>query len=125
MVENATLVGREHLLARRAKTDVEDAGAALLDVDDVPRREVDQSRGDGIVGHAEAVGEEVHDRRRLGTEVERPRTDRRVRRGTRDEDDAGGGEPADGRGDGDERQEEIRFAGQAGIVSAEADGTNG
>jgi hypothetical protein len=68
------------------------------------------------------VREEVHDRRRLGAEVERPRTDRRLWRRARDEDDAGRGEPADRRGDGDEREDEIRFAEQAGIVSAEADG---
>jgi hypothetical protein len=71
------------------------------------------------------VREEVHDGRRLGAEVERPRTDLGLRRRARDEDGPGRGEPADGRGDSDEREDEIRFAGQAGIVSAEADGTTG
>jgi hypothetical protein len=70
------------------------------------------------------VGEEVHDRRRLGGELERPRPDRRLRRRARDEDGAGSGKPADGRRDRDQREDEIRFAEQAGIVSAEADGAD-
>ena len=65
--------------------------------------------------------EEVHDGRRLVAEVERPRADRgpggvretTTRNGRR--------EPADGGGDRDEGKDEIRFAGQAGIVSAGAD----
>ncbi len=65
MVENAALVGRQPFVARLSEPHVEDARAALLDVDHVARGEVDQRRGHGVVGHAEAVRQEVHDRRRL------------------------------------------------------------
>jgi hypothetical protein len=71
------------------------------------------------------VRDEVHDRGRLAAEVQGSRADDRLRRCARDEDGRRRREPRDGRGDGDEREDEIRFAGQAGIVSAEADGQSG
>jgi hypothetical protein len=113
VVEDASLVRREALVARRAKPNEEGSGPALLDVDDVPRGEVDQGRGNRVVGHPEAVREEVDDRRRLAAELERPGTDRRLRRRARDEDGRRGREPGRGRGSGDEREEEfpIRRAG--------------
>jgi len=76
MVEHTLLVRVQLLGHSRPEPDVEDTRAALLDVDDVPRRQVDQRRGHRVVGDTEVVGEEVRDRGRLGTELERPRTDR-------------------------------------------------
>jgi hypothetical protein len=125
MVEDPTLVRRQFLVARLLEPHPEDARAALLDVDDIPGREVDQGRGNGVVGHTESVREEVHDGRRLGSELQRPWTDGRLGRPAREEDGAGRSEPADGCDHRDERENEIRFAGQAEIVSAEADGQTG
>jgi hypothetical protein len=121
MLENTALVGGEGGVAQGTKAHVEDAGPPLLDVDDVPRREVDQGRRNSLVCGAKAVDEEVRDRRRLGAEVERSRPDRRPRRHARDENEPGGDEPSGaGRGRNDDEQE-IGVDGQTRIVSASAD----
>lgn len=79
MVEHPTFVRCQSFVGRLSQPDVEDPRALLLDVDDVPRREIEQRRGDGVVGDAEAVGEEVRDGGGFGSQLERPRADRRLR----------------------------------------------
>jgi hypothetical protein len=122
VIENLPFVGRQAFVARGPQPDEEGSGPVLVDVDDVACGEVDQRRRHGVVRDAEAMREEVHHRRRLAAELQRPWADDRLRRCAGDEDGRRRREPRDGRGDGDEREDEIRFAGQARIVSAEADG---
>jgi hypothetical protein len=95
MVEDPPLVRVEPLFGRGSKSHVEDTGTALLHVDDVPRCEVDQGRGYGVAGDPEVVDEKVRDRRRLGPELESPRTDRWLGRTSNDENDRRRYEPRD------------------------------
>ena len=72
VVEHAALVPGQRLVVRGPKPHVEDTRPALLDVDDVASGQIDERGRNGIVGHAEPVREEVHNRRRLGAELHRP-----------------------------------------------------
>ena len=120
--EDTLLVRCDGHLARRTTSNVEHARATLLDVDDVTCGEIDQRGRHGVVGHLEAVREEVRDGRGLRAELECSQPDRRLRRSARDQERGRRGEPARGRRDGGESDNEIRIAEQTGIVSAEADG---
>ena len=84
---------------------------------ELTRGEVDERGRHGVVGHAEAVSQEVDDGRRLVAELQRPRADGRLRRRPRQQNEARRREPDEPRPDGGERENEIRVAEQARIVS--------
>ena len=121
VVEDAPLVGRQGVVIHGSQSHVEHARPSLLDIDDVPRGEVDERGRHGVVGHAEAVCQEVDDRRRLVAELERPPPDRRLWRRPRPKGEKRRREPEEPGPDGGKRENEISVAEQAGIVSAEAD----
>ena len=121
MIENTPLVRGERHVARRTKPNVEHTGAALFDVDDVARGEVDQGRRHRIVGDAEAVDEEARDGRRLDAEVERPRPDWGHRRHAREEQEPRDDEPSGASRNGSDDEQEIGVDGQTRMVSASAD----
>lgn len=93
VIQDAAFVCGERLVGHRSQPDVEDAGSSLLDLDDVSCSEVDEGRWNRLVRGTEVADEEVRNGRRLGTEVERPRSDGWLRRPAHDVDDRGGEEP--------------------------------
>ena len=107
MQEHPALVRGERLVPCGTKSDVEDARPALLDFHETPRREVDQRRGNSLVGHAEAVDEEARDRRRLRAELERPRPDEGVGGVARCVEERGRAEPEHSGSDAEECDLEV------------------
>ncbi len=72
MLQHTQLVRGERLVRRGPQPNVEDLRPAPLDLDDVPRGEIDERCRDGLLRDAKVVDEEVRNGGRLGTELERP-----------------------------------------------------
>ena len=98
--EHAPLVRGERDVSARSNPNVEDVRAALLDVEEIPRGEVEHGRCRCLVRDLEAVDEKIRNSRGLGAEDECEQPRRRTRRRSKRVREGGGREPEERADDG-------------------------